>query len=347
MGQLLPTILEIWAALNQAGILLAAGLLLGLGVLLFANRLYWRVCAKRVRGNVVGVRAPRKYFYYPVYRYRMTPTSRWLEATADVGSLPNPDLVTGHKVRLLVFRKFPDRVADAGSYLLEIVGTVFFVTGCAGIAAACAFWPITPLTWVMLGVILIFVIYLLRRCIPRWREPPFSSITRGWRPAELLESPAHPIEDLLSGPVRAERQRKQRATARIVTPALVLLGLGVVALGVYLGRSTFLLQSHGERTHGTVVFLELKTTLHGSTYYPVVQFATREGTAVQFRDGMGSNPPAYREGDPVNVLYSRNLPERTATIDRGILDWLAPGILCAMGSALAGIAFWARLGVRD
>ena len=344
MDQLLPLIVEIWAALNQAGGLLVAGLVLGLGVLLFANRLYWRLGAKRVRGNVVGVRAPRKHFYYPVYRYKMTPTSKWLDATADVGSLPNPDLVTGHKVRLLVFRKFPDRVADAGSYVLEIVGTVFFLLGGAGIAAACEFWPVTPLTWVVLGVILIFVVYLLRRCIPRRREPPFSSMTRGWRPAELLEAPVHAIEGLLSGPVRAERQRKQRATARIVTPALVLVGLGVVALGVYLGRSTFLLQTHGERVKGTVVFLELKTTLHGSTYYPVVQFATREGTAVQFRDGMGSNPPAYHEGDPVNVLYSRNLPERTATIDRGILDWLVPGILCVMGSALAGIAFWARLG---
>ncbi len=118
-------------------------------------------------------------------------------------------------------------------------------------------------------------------------------------------------------------------------------------LGVYLGRSTYLLQSHGERAQGTVVFLELKTKLHGSTYYPVVQFATREGTAVQFRDGMGSNPPAYREGDPVNVVYFRNLPRQTATIDRGFWDWLAPGVLCVMGTALAGIAFWARLGALE
>ena len=345
--KLLPLIVEIWAALRQAGALLVAGLLLGAGVLLFGNRLYWRLFAKRVRGNVVGVRAPRKYFYYPVYRYKVTPTSRWQEATADVGWLPNPELVTGYKARLLVFRKFPDRVANAGSYVLETIGTVFFVIGGAGIAAACVFWPVTSLTWVVLGVILIFVIYLLRRCIPRRREPPFSSITRGWRPAELLESPVQSIEDLLSGAVRAERRRRQRETARIVTPALILLGLGVVALGVYLGRSTFLLKSHGELAQGTVVFLELKTTLHGSTYYPVVQFATREGTAVQFRDGMGSNPPAYREGDPVTVAYFRNLPQQTATIDRGILDWLAPGVLCVMGTVLAGIAFWVRLGAIE
>ena len=125
---------------------------------------------------------------------------------------------------------------------------------------------------------------------------------------------------------------------------LVLAGLGVAALGVHLGRTTFLLQSSGERVQGTVLFLELKKTLHGSTYYPVVQFATLEGTTVQFRDVMGTNPPAYREGDPVDVLYFRNLPEGTATIDRGMLDWLVPGILCVLGAFLAGIALWARLG---
>ena len=113
---------------------------------------------------------------------------------------------------------------------------------------------------------------------------------------------------------------------------------------MHLGRNTYLLQSTGERTQGTVLFLELKTNLHGSTYYPVVQFATAAGTMIQFRDVMGSNPPAYREGDPVNVLYFRNLPEQTATIDRGMLDWLAPVVLCVMGSFLAGIALWVRLG---
>ena len=79
----------------------------------------------------------------------------------------------------------------------------------------------------------------------------------------------------------------------------------------------------------------------------VVQFATREGTVVQFRDGMGTNPPAYREGDPVSVRYFLTEPKGTATIDRGMADWLPPGILCVMGSLLAGAALWARLGAHD
>jgi hypothetical protein len=330
------------AASNQAGVLLGAGLFGGLGIWLCGNRLYWRLWARRVKGTVVGVRAPGKLLYYAVYRYKL-PSGKWMEATSDTGALPNPALATGRKVRLLVFKRHPDRVADAESHVLELLGGVFFAIGAACVSVALTAWPATPLTWILVSADGVLVLYVLQRSWPRRSEPPFASLSRTARPAQLLEAPVSPLEELLSGPVRAERQRLRRTLGRIVTPILMLAGLGVIALGAHLGRNTYLLQSTGERTQGTVLFLELKTNLHGSTYYPVVQFATAEGTMVQFRDVMGSNPPAYREGEPVNVLYFRNLPEQTATIDRGMLDWLAPGVLCVMGSFLAGIALWVRL----
>jgi hypothetical protein len=342
--KLLQLFAEIWAAMNQAGVLLGAGLFVGLGTWLCGNRLYWRLRAKGVKGTVVGVRAPGKHLYYAVYRYKL-PSGKWMGATSDTGALPNPELVTGRKVRLLVFKKYPERVADAGSRDLEIAGSVLFTLGAACVAVALTVWPVTPLTWVLLAAVVVFAVYLLRKTLPYRGEAPFASLFRGSRPAGLLDSPASPIEELLSGPVRAERLRKQRVAGRVAAPILVVVGLGVVALGVHLGRHTFLLQSSGERAQGTVLFLELKTTLRGSTYYPVVQFATPEGASVQFRDVMGSNPPAYREGEPVNVLYFRTLPDQTATIDRGVLDWLAPGVLCVLGCFLTGIALWVRLGI--
>jgi hypothetical protein len=341
--KLLQLFAEFWAALNQVGVLLGAGMFGGLGTWLCGNRLYWRLLAKRVKGSVVGVRAPGKLLYYAVYRYKL-PSGKWIEATSDTGALPNPDLATGRKVRLLVFKKHPDRVADAESHVLELLGGVLFAIGAACVGVALTVWPTTPLTWILVSADGVFVLYLLQRSWPRRSEPPFASLSRRARPALLLDAPVSPLEELLAGPVRAERQRLRRTLGRIVTPILMLAGLGVIALGVHLGRNTYLLQSTGERTQGSVLFLELKTNLHGSTYYPVVQFTTAEGATAQFRDVMGSNPPAYREGDPVNVLYFRNLPEQTATIDRGMLDWLAPVALCVMGSFLAGISLWVRLG---
>lgn len=340
----LPLLAEFWDTVDQAGVLLGAGLLCGLGLFLCSNRLYWRLFARRVRGAVVGVRAPRKYLYYPVFRYRLTPTGKWLQGTADTGALPNPDLVTGRKATLLVFKKFPDRVADAEGHVLEVAGMLFLALGGTGIGIGMTFWPVTRMTWVIVVLIGLFQLYLLRRTTPRRKEPPFSAVWRGARPSNLMDAPVHPIEALLEGPVLAERRRRQRVTGRIVTPILVLVGMGVMALGGYLERTVYLLKSSGDSAAGIVQFLELKKTAHGSSYYPVVEFSTRQGIRVQFRDGMGSDPPAYREGDPVTVLYFRDQPEGTATIDRGLLNWLAPGILCVMGSFLAGVALWARLG---
>jgi hypothetical protein len=339
---LLQLLIDATAALNQAGLFVGAAFFASIGALLLGNRLYWRLRATRVRGTVIGVRAPRNVLFYAVYRYKL-PSGKWMEATSDTGVRESHALITGGKVRLLVFKKHPDRVADAEGHGLEIAGTVFFCIAAAAAGVAMTLWPVTPLTWVMLSAAVVLVAYLLRKAMPRRGEPPFASVSRGARPANLLDSPVHPIEEILSGPVRAERQRIQRAVGRIVTPILFLAGIGVVALGVYLARTTFLLQSTGERVQGTVLFLELKTGVHGSKYYPVVQFATADGTTVQFRDVMGSNPPAYRAGERVTVLYFRNLPERTATIDRGLLNWLAPGALCVVGTCLAAIALWVRL----
>jgi hypothetical protein len=53
---------------------------------------------------------------------------------------------------------------------------------------------------------------------------------------------------------------------------------------------------------------------------------------VVFRDSVGTNPPQYRVGDAVTVLYA---PEQTdrAIIDRGMWNWLPSGILYLLGGA--------------
>lgn len=312
------------------------------GAFLAGNGLYWRLRAKSVRGTVIGVRAAGK-LYYPVYRYQLLPSGKRFEATADVASPGvSPRLITGRKVRLRIFKKYPERAAEASPTVPEIIGWICL--GVAGAAAGVAVtaWPVTAFTWVMLGMAVLLIAYCLRRPMPAKGELPFTSITRTAPP---LDIPVLPIEVILAGPVTAERRRQQRITGLIVTPILVLVGLGVLALGVHLGRTLYRLQSTGERAHGTVLFSELKRTLHGATYYPVVQFATSTGSPVQFRDRMGSDPPAYRDGEPVDVLYFADSPEATATIDRGRLNWLAPIALCVGGSALAVIALAVRLWV--
>ena len=313
-----------------------------IGAMLSGNRLYWRLRGKRVAGTVVGVRAMGRR-YYPVYRYT-SPAGKRVQATSDVGVGPNPNLVTGRKVRLRVFRKYPDRVAESGAQVPEMVGWGLLAAAAGAVGIALVLWPLTSITWTLLAMVCSFVMYRLWRSMPARGERPFTSLIRQPPPEGLLEVPVRPIEEILSGPVRAERQRQQRIAGLIVTPILVLVGAGAFALGAHLGRTTYRLQSGGEHVRGTVLFCELKKTLHGSSYYPVVQFATRSGAAVQFRDTMGSNPPPYREGESVNVVYFPGSPQDSAAIDRGLLNWIAPTALCIGGFFLAVITLGARLG---
>jgi Protein of unknown function (DUF3592) len=330
------------ALLNQAALLTVAALCGGLGALLAGNRLYWRVRGRSVPGTVAGVRVSGRY-YYAVYRYK-SPGGKRFQATSDVGVGAHEKLVTGRKLRLFFLKKHPDRVAETGVQVLEAVGWACFALAALAVGLALGSWPVTSPTWFMLAVVVVFVVYRLRRSMPVRGERPFTSLTREAPPEDLIDRPVQSIEDILSGPVRAERQRKQRIAGLVVTPILVAAGVGVFALGAHLGRTTYLLLSNGARAHGTVLFCELKRTLHGSSYYPVVQFATSKGLAVQFRDNMGSSPPAYREGEPVEVLYFPAVPESSATIDHGVLNWLPPGILCIGGVFLAVVAVGARLG---
>jgi hypothetical protein len=70
----------------------------------------------------------------------------------------------------------------------------------------------------------------------------------------------------------------------------------------------------------------------GYMFAPVVRFKTVEGKSVEFESSFRSNPPAYRTGQAVSVLYDPAEP-RSAAI-RGFLSlWLMPLILGFIGSA--------------
>jgi hypothetical protein len=96
---------------------------------------------------------------------------------------------------------------------------------------------------------------------------------------------------------------------------------------------------------GTVVSLQLESDSDSSTYHPVVRFSTTDDSSVEFKDRVGTDPPAYHPGDTVAVLYDPELPQGTAIIDRGWWNWLLPGAVCLFG-LLVGAAglFMGRTG---
>jgi hypothetical protein len=65
-----------------------------------------------------------------------------------------------------------------------------------------------------------------------------------------------------------------------------------------------------------------------------VRFHDSNEAEVQFKDRSGSNPPSYRVGESVTVLYIRGSAAESAMIDRGRWNWLPTVLL-----ALFGIVF--------
>jgi hypothetical protein len=64
----------------------------------------------------------------------------------------------------------------------------------------------------------------------------------------------------------------------------------------------------------------------GYVFSPRVRFATTEGRTIEFQSGLRTNPPAYKAGQTVQVLYDPDVPEYA--VIRGFLSlWLMTVIL--------------------
>src|SRR5205085_5322114 len=79
------------------------------------------------------------------------------------------------------------------------------------------------------------------------------------------------------------------------------------------------------------------------SYYPIVRYTTDNHVSVEFKDSIGGNPPSYRVGDRVTVLYLADNPRKQAIIDRGMFwNWAIP-VLLLLG---AGLLFWLFIVMR-
>lgn len=74
----------------------------------------------------------------------------------------------------------------------------------------------------------------------------------------------------------------------------------------------------------------------GYLFFPIVRFETADGRTHEFESSLRTNPPAYRPGEAVRVVYDPAVPG-AATI-RGVLSlWLMPIILGFIGTIFVAI----------
>jgi hypothetical protein len=129
---------------------------------------------------------------------------------------------------------------------------------------------------------------------------------------------------------------------KIVRWVFTIVGIGLLlgSLFVYQNTRSFLAQA--VEANGTVIGLEhsrsSSTSSSGSssTYRPVVEFTTAAGKRIEFTSSVGSNPPSYREGEPVTVLYLAAEPYR-AKIKSFFSLWFGLIILLGLGLPFTGV----------
>jgi hypothetical protein len=334
MPDLLFSAMTAW---NQTGLFIGGLFCLGVGALLFCNSIYWRLKAERVEGAIIGVRK-KDGCYFPVYRYTLA-SGETFEANSHVGSGLVRGKETGRAVPLLVFPDKKDEAEPANSYISEIVGLMLASPGLFLICIALTAWPVTWMSGaVLLGLAVYGWIKFRPYIIPKERclgPAQWQAERRARNRAERARLPVQRIEDILASPEGLKAAEEQRKASRIVAPVLLLFGLGLVAGGVHTGNAAFDLKKNGLRAAGSVTGIESRQDSagrgSGTTYYPVVKFLARDGKPVRFHDRMGANPPLYRAGEAVEVLYLEGNPERSAVIDRGVWNLLLPLLLCAGG----------------
>ena len=120
----------------------------------------------------------------------------------------------------------------------------------------------------------------------------------------------------------------------LIFPAV---GLLLIVIGVVAWFRTRRFVSESFRASGTVVGLSARTsTKGGTTYSPVVEFATREGAVRQFTDPVSSRPAGYSVGQRVEVLYHWRDHDR-ARLASTFRLYFVPALLGLMGLIFTGI----------
>ncbi len=335
-----PLFIEALRSVNQVGYLVGGLVLFGLGLLIAGHEIHWRLHATRLIGTIVGVRE-RGGYYYTVYQYTLPTTGALIEATSSSGSTSIKGRTTGTNLSLLFFPDNPEQAEPAGSWFFIAVGVAFALPGLFLLGIAFRAGAPTSITALVFGIFLVFATFRIRAIlVPRAVGGQMSSVAT-WkkerqdrRKSELLAIPVRPAEQIqvtLRGSVMLVRKP---TNPRAAGGFLILLGLILLAAGLWTARRTQHLVSAGVRCSGIVTEVETVSGSDNDTYRAIVEATLPNGETLLFHDKVSTKPALYHVGEQVVVLYLADDPIRSAVIDRGKWKWLVPFLLLVIGGGL-------------
>jgi hypothetical protein len=338
-------------AWNQAGLIVAGLFMLALGGLLLGYAVSRHFCCTRTRGRVVAIRAtgikeggveapPMKFrgqrkgpyaneMYYALYEYTAS-DGTVVQSEDGSGSSWLRSKIPGTEVPLMVPPGDPQGIYRPG-FCMPLFGLLFGLPGLLMIYVAFAHFE-TNIFTLLVGLAFIgWGGYKFSKHIkPRdeWNNRESFRKKREERRAKKRSQGR-----LLTAEEIAVRLAAQEKTARIYAPVMLLIGIIFFGIGIYTGEGMYAFMGDAASAKGVVTRMERESSGDGSSYYPHVAFIPRDADRIDFRDKLGTNPPVYKKGDQVEVLYDPDNP-RHAMIDRGIWNWAIPGIFTGIGIAL-------------
>lgn len=145
----------------------------------------------------------------------------------------------------------------------------------------------------------------------------FLNIPQVQQVAEMLDSltagesaPAEtPQEAALSKPASG----KKSPGGVIIGCVFALVGVGVLVGAGKSAHTAYQVSADGVIAQGEVVSLKLERSSGrrgGSTYHPVFRFTAQDGQVYRVKHSQGSNPPAWKKGEKVELIYLPDDPEK-------------------------------------
>ena len=96
----------------------------------------------------------------------------------------------------------------------------------------------------------------------------------------------------------------------IIIGVLIVIGATLAGVSYYFYTSTTKFLETANTTDGTVIKLLQETDEKNSTTYrPVFEFTDESGKDHVIESGTSSNPPAFKKGETVEILYDPSSPE--------------------------------------
>lgn len=128
------------------------------------------------------------------------------------------------------------------------------------------------------------------------------------------------------------------STGLIIGIVFGFVGLLLVAIAFFVWLRTRAFMQNSQEVKGTIIHMSYRSSSDGGGYAPIFRFNTIDGRSMEVEDNLRTNPPQFREGQVVDVLYDPQDPSH-ARIKKWMNLYFIPLLLGGMGLIFGGIGF--------